>query len=149
MRIITSMVSRQVERVLFRFFTHYSFLFPENLSKDDFYKTLDQYIDVYIHGNLYLCHYNDTRHYDAIVRSTTFFRHCRGMTINSEGKIVNLPFLRFLEYDYADESMKINWQNALAEEKHDGSLINVFYTNQQWYIATRRRIDVIKDLQYI
>ncbi|MFX0062672.1 MAG: hypothetical protein ACFFC7_10880, partial [Candidatus Hermodarchaeota archaeon] len=81
------------------------------------------------------------------VRSTPFFRHCRGMIINSEGKIVNLPFLRFLEFDYADESKKINWQNAIAEEKHDGSLINVFYTNQKWYIATRRRIEAVKELK--
>ncbi|MFX0064911.1 MAG: hypothetical protein ACFFC7_22270, partial [Candidatus Hermodarchaeota archaeon] len=98
---------------------------------------------------LYLFHYNNTGHYDATVRSTPFFRYCRGIVINSEGKIVNLPFLRFLEFDYADESTKINWQNAIAEEKHDGSLINVFYTNQKWYITTQKRIDAIKELQYI
>ena len=83
-------------------FTHYPFLFPENLSKEDFYSTLDQHIDIYIEDQLFLFHYNNTGHYDATVRSTTFFRHCRGMIINSEGKIVNLPFLRFLEFDYAD-----------------------------------------------
>ncbi|MFX0066527.1 MAG: hypothetical protein ACFFC7_30590, partial [Candidatus Hermodarchaeota archaeon] len=74
MRLIPSMVSNQVKNVLFRFFTRYSFLFPENLSKEDFYSTLNQHIDINIEDQLYLFHYNNTGHYDATVRSTPFFR---------------------------------------------------------------------------
>jgi hypothetical protein len=85
--------------------------------------------------------------YTKIMRSMPLFHLMRGMVLDSEGRIKCLPFKRFFNH-FETEKAKIDWTTAKLEEKVDGSLINVFYHDDEWIIATRGMIpadDIFRD----
>lgn len=61
---------------------------------------------------------------------------CRGIVVDAQGKVLNYPFDRFFN-DFEKEKCKIDWATAEAQEKIDGSLVCVFWANDQWQMTTR------------
>lgn len=64
---------------------------------------------------------------------------CRGITFRGD-KIVCCPFFKFGNYgeSYAPE---IDWVSARVLEKLDGSLITLWYDNDEWHVSTSKNID--------
>lgn len=72
--------------------------------------------------------------------SNEIVRECRGIILNKDLQPVCVPFFKFGNYceSYADE---IDWSTAKVQEKVDGSLIKLYYYNDQWNVATNSMID--------
>lgn len=73
--------------------------------------------------------------------SLEIVKEARGLVLE-EGtwRVVAYPFRRFFNYgeSYADN---INWKSAIAETKEDGSLIKVYFYDNEWKIGTSSTID--------
>ncbi len=70
-------------------------------------------------------------------------KEARGLALykgNNEWRVVRCGFTRFFNFGEtgADE---IDWQSATATQKEDGTLIFLFYWNNQWRVGTRSRLD--------
>lgn len=68
-------------------------------------------------------------------------RECRGIILEKNSwKVVRMAFKKFFNYEetHAD---KIDWNSATATSKEDGSLISLYYYNNEWNIATNGRIN--------
>lgn len=68
---------------------------------------------------------------------------CRGLVLEKDTwKVISYPFRRFFnDREVLEETKNFNYNNAIAFEKIDGSLISVFYYNNQWLFATRSLIE--------
>ena len=91
-------------------------------------------------GNLILFKYNqiDSDFNEPIVNES------RGIILEKNTwKVVAYAFNKFFNFGeaYAD---KIDWDSAIVEQKEDGSLIKVFYYNNEWNIATNGTINAYK-----
>jgi hypothetical protein len=84
-------------------------------------------------NNMYLYNYNDNV---LVERNHPVLVKCRGLIVDSEGKILNFPFERFFN-DWEKEKAIIDWKSAEAQEKLDGSMILCFWNGKDWEIATR------------
>ena len=82
--------------------------------------------------------------YDQIdsPKTANIVRQCRGIVLDKNTlEIVHYPFFRFFNLDEVlEERQKVNWDNAVATTKIDGSLFGVFYANNKWNICTRSQI---------
>lgn len=82
--------------------------------------------------------------YDQIdsPKTADIVRQCRGIVLDKNTlEIVHYPFFRFFNLDEVlEERQKVNWDNAVATTKIDGSLFGVFYANNKWNICTRSQI---------
>lgn len=70
-------------------------------------------------------------------------RECRGLILEDVTlKTICCPFFKFGNYgeSYIPD---INWRQCRAQEKIDGSLINMYYYNGRWRISTTGCIDAI------
>lgn len=67
---------------------------------------------------------------DAIIKM------CRGIVINSYGKLMNYPFDRFFNY-HEKECDKVDIKTAVVQEKIDGSMISAWWDGNEWEITTR------------
>lgn len=68
-------------------------------------------------------------------------KEARGLILeDGTFKVVAFPFKRFFNYGepYAD---KIDWESAVVETKHDGSLIKVYFYDGEWKVGTNNTID--------
>lgn len=68
-------------------------------------------------------------------------RECRGVILEKNTwKVVAMAFEKFFNYGevYADE---IDWESAVVTSKEDGSLIKVFFYDNEWKVATNGMID--------
>ena len=67
-------------------------------------------------------------------------RECRGIIVDNSGKVVCYPFDKFfnLHEPFADE---IDWESAKVQEKLDGSIIKLFFYEDEWRLATNGTID--------
>lgn len=73
--------------------------------------------------------------------SLDIVKEARGLILEDETwNIVCYPFKKFFNYGeaYAD---KIDWKSATVETKEDGSLIKIYFYNDEWKIATNGTID--------
>lgn len=84
--------------------------------------------------NMFLYNYSDVV---IVPRNNPIICKCRGLVLRNNGEILNYPFDRFFNNFENTEKAKLDWNTALAQEKIDGSLINVFWTGEQWEITTR------------
>lgn len=62
-------------------------------------------------------------------------RECRGIIINRQGNVVCRPFNKFFNYG-EDQAIDIDWNNAYALEKVDGSTIRLYYYKGEWKVST-------------
>lgn len=64
-------------------------------------------------------------------------QECRGLILNTNNnyKIVNYTFNKFFNFGELN-AKTIDWNSAKVGHKYDGSLIQVYYYNNQWNIAT-------------
>lgn len=68
-------------------------------------------------------------------------RECRGLILEDKTfNAVCVPFYKFGNYgeEYADD---IDWSTARVQEKLDGTLMCVWYYDNQWHYSTRGNID--------
>ena len=76
--------------------------------------------------------------------SNPLVRECRGIILK-EGtfEVVCHAFDKFGNYgeSYAPE---IDWETAVVQEKCDGSLIKIWYDDDDWHISTNGTIDAFK-----
>ena len=75
-------------------------------------------------------------------KTNQIVRMCRGLVLEmNTWDIVSYPFYRFYNFEEVpEESLKFNWKNAMATEKIDGSLLEVFNYKDEWLISTRSMI---------
>lgn len=88
------------------------------------------------HGSLYLLMYSIKTDFKK-----SFTRCCRGIILEKNtNRIVCYPFDKFFNYGerFADQ---IDSQSATYLEKMDGSIIKLYYYNDQWNVATNGCID--------
>lgn len=62
----------------------------------------------------------------------------RGLILDMDGDIVSMSFPRFFN-NYEGAAAKIDWENATAEIKYDGTLITVYEWRGKYHIQTRGR----------
>ena len=70
-----------------------------------------------------------------------FVRESRGIVLEKESnRVIGYPFNKFFNYSetYAD---KVDWNTVSIQEKLDGSLIKVFWYNDEFVVATNGMID--------
>jgi hypothetical protein len=94
-----------------------------------------------IKDDLLLLKYDQIESYK--VRDTDEVKDCRGIILDKNTyELKSLPFRRFfnLGEGCAEE---IDWNTAKVFEKKDGSLIQNYYHNNQWNIATSGTIDAL------
>lgn len=75
-------------------------------------------------------------------KTNPIVRMCRGLVLEmNTWEIVSFPFYRFYNFEEVpEERLKFNWKNAMATEKIDGSLIEIFNYKSEWLISTRSMI---------
>ena len=66
--------------------------------------------------------------------------YLRGLIINKENKIVCIPPQKAIAIDEIGEIDGLLKDDILYEELIDGTMINLFYINDEWVIATRSEI---------
>ena len=80
--------------------------------------------------------------YDTIKspKSHPIVIECRNLTLNRyTGDIIARSFPRFFNYgEVPDIHNQFDWNNAICIDKHDGSLIKVYYYNSSWRVETRK-----------
>ena len=64
--------------------------------------------------------------------------YCRGAVINSDHKIISLPPIHSINTN--DQNQEFDNQNIIYEHLIDGTMINLFYNNDEWIITTRSEI---------
>lgn len=67
--------------------------------------------------------------------SLSIVQEARGLILNENGYVVAYPFYKFFNYQEPNAAV-IDWRSAFATLKIDGSLITVFYYNNEWQVAT-------------
>ena len=68
-------------------------------------------------------------------------KEARGLILEDKTwKVICYPFNKFFNFgeEYADN---IDWESAVVETKEDGSLIKIYFYNDEWKIATNGTID--------
>ena len=77
-------------------------------------------------------HQIDSPKYDPITLE------CRGLVVDYKNcQVLCKPFNRFFNVNEWEDDI-FDYDNIIRiEEKHDGSLVNVYYYNNQWHVATR------------
>lgn len=67
---------------------------------------------------------------------------CRGLVLEVDTwNIVSMAFMRFFNYGEVPDEQPFDFNNSIIYEKVDGSLIQLFFYNGQWMIATRGTIE--------
>ena len=73
--------------------------------------------------------------------SLDIVKEARGLILEDKTwKVICYPFNKFFNFgeEYADN---IDWESAVVETKEDGSLIKIYFYNDEWKIATNGTID--------
>lgn len=86
-------------------------------------------------NGFYVYNYNNSV---LVPRDDTIIKLCRGLVLDSNGFLMNLPFKRFFNY-HEKECDKINISNSFILEKYDGSLCCIWWNQkeEEWEITTR------------
>lgn len=73
--------------------------------------------------------------------SLRIVQECRGLILRKvDFKPVCIPFFKFGNYGESYVP-KIDWESAVIQEKIDGSLIKLWYDNNDWHISTNGTIN--------
>ena len=73
--------------------------------------------------------------------SLDIVKEARGLILEDKTwKVICYPFNKFFNFgeEYADN---IDWESAVVETKEDGSLIKIYFYNDEWKVATNGTID--------
>jgi hypothetical protein len=64
-------------------------------------------------------------------------QECRGLILNTnkDFEVVSFPYLKFFNYCEGNSS-KIDWENCRVYEKIDGSLMILYFYNEEWHVST-------------
>ena len=65
--------------------------------------------------------------------------YCRGVVISSDHKIICLPPIKSFELKNNNDIIPLN-NEIIYEHLIDGTMINLFYTDNEWIISTRSEI---------
>jgi len=90
-------------------------------------------INVSEKDGFYLYNYNQNV---LVPRDDPIIKSCRGLVLDKNGFLKNLPFFRFFNA-HESECDDIDWESAEILEKLDGSLISVWWTGIEWEVTTR------------
>lgn len=121
-----------------KFFQKFNYIPGGNISSEFLFSELEKAyaIKSSIHSkysNLVLFKYNQIES----PFSERIVRECRGIILdmNNNWEIVSFPFMKFFNYGegHADQ---IDWNNAVIQEKLDGSLITLYSYDNMWHVAT-------------
>lgn len=65
-------------------------------------------------------------------------RECRGLVLDQDYNLVARAFNRFFNVgEHVEEQKKFVWEDSIAYDKEDGTLIICYYWNNRWNINTR------------
>lgn len=89
------------------------------------------------HDSLPICILN--YHQIDSPKTEKIVKECRNLIIDTESlTLISRSFLRFYNWGEVQEEMsEFHWESAIVEEKVDGSLLNFFYYDNNWHVATR------------
>ena len=90
-------------------------------------------INVSEKNGFYLYNYNQNV---LVPRDDPIIKSCRGLVLDDNGFLRNLPFFRFFNA-HETECDTIDFNSAEILEKLDGSLISVWHTGTEWEVTTR------------
>ena len=73
---------------------------------------------------------------------------CRGLILEKGAwEVVSMPFRRFFNHgEMLDLTKDFPYPGAKAQQKLDGSLIQLFHWNGRWRMSTRGKVDKAKSL---
>lgn len=91
------------------------------------------YLQIYKWENLPL--YGFKYHTNKSDLSLSIVQEARGLILDENGYVAAYPFYKFFNYQEPNAAA-IDWRSAFATLKIDGSLIIVFYYNNEWQVAT-------------
>jgi hypothetical protein len=63
-------------------------------------------------------------------------QECNGLILDSRGNVVSISFPRFFRIG-ENEATNIEWKNALAEKREDGTLVVIYHHKGEWFIQTK------------
>lgn len=96
-------------------------------------------------GPYYLLKYNQIES----DMSQEVVRECRGIILRKDNnKVVCHPFDRFFNYGEV-HAAEIDWSSARVQDKLDGSIIKVWYDDNEWHVSTNGVIDAKKAINPI
>jgi hypothetical protein len=79
--------------------------------------------------------------YDQIEspKTAAITRECRGLCLDkTDFSLISRNFFRFYNFgEWRADSNKFDWSNCIGQEKVDGSLISLYYYNDEWQVSTR------------
>lgn len=84
------------------------------------------------YNNLVLLKYNQI---NSPVNEIT--KECRGIILdeNNNWNVISFPYCRFFNYGEGNAS-NIDWKSARVYEKIDGSLMTLYYYNNEWHVSS-------------
>jgi len=119
------------------------YLDDNNLSKfEDIKNSLININGLIIKENedLYLLKYNRKEGTKEDYDTNEFLKECRSIILEKDTNKIICLSLKFKEsYEIFQENVK--WENNVIEESIDGTLINIYYYNNEWNISTRGTLD--------
>jgi hypothetical protein len=101
-------------------------------------------IDIKENNDYMLLKYNQIESKFNDINCFPVIRECRGIILKKDNFIpCCIPFFKFGNYgeSYAD---KIDWNTARVQDKIDGSLIKVWFENNNWNISTNGTINAFE-----
>lgn len=82
--------------------------------------------------------------YDKEINTNNWEKYCRGIIINNDtNKIVCIPPIKaknYINFDEINNEIGNSEQPLIIQDLDDGTMINMFYHNNEWIISTRSGI---------
>jgi T4 RnlA family RNA ligase len=100
-------------------------------------------INVRRKDDFYLYNYKDVV---ATERDDPVIVKCRGLVLKGDGTVMARPFDRFFN-EGEPCATKIDWSSAVALEKLDGTLVNLWWSGAKWEVTTRGSFYPREDLE--
>jgi len=111
---------------------------------NDLYERLSKisHLNIRQTENLYLLKYNRTDNSDfkEDFKNYPFLKECRSIILEKNTNKIISQSLTFKDEQDTFVS-KISWDDCVIEESIDGTLINLYYYNDNWNISTRGTLD--------
>ncbi len=87
--------------------------------------------------DLHILNYTEKVQYDNLWDD--FLLQCRGLVVDSTGRIIARPFPKFFNYEEVIDKNLIPWDSEYIyiQDKMDGSLGILFFYENEWIMATR------------
>jgi RNA ligase len=71
-------------------------------------------------------------------KSVKIVEECRGLTVDRDGNLIARAFPRFYNLgEMAEQQKDFIWEGCTTTNKEDGSLIKIYYWDNEWRINTR------------